>query len=137
MLRNVLRIVDSIPFSFYAVGMTSVFITNQNQRLGDLAAGTLVVRDRHGDRKVGDAPEQLGSYDPGPAINWDVSAVSADDVATVRAFLARRYSLNDRARAELARDLAARLRPLVGGAVEDDKDERFLERLVGAKLRRG
>jgi len=137
MLRNVLRIVDSIPFSFYAVGMASVFITNQNQRLGDLAAGTLVVRDRHGDRKLGDAPEALPIYEPGPAINWDVSAVSADDVATVRAFLARRHSIEAGARAALARDLATRLRPLVGGAADDDKDERFLERLVGAKLRRG
>jgi hypothetical protein len=55
----------------------------------------------------------------------------------VRAFLTRRDSIDDRSRAALARDLASRLRPLVGGAPEDDKDERFLERLVGAKLRRG
>jgi uncharacterized RDD family membrane protein YckC len=135
MLRNVLRIVDWLP-AFYLVGMLSVFITNQNQRLGDLAAGTLVVRDRHGDRRVGDAPEALPTYDPGPAINWDVSAVSADDVATVRAFLARRHTIETGARTALARDLATRLRPLVGGAADDD-DERFLERLVGAKLRRG
>src|SRR4051812_34021599 len=40
MLRNVLRIVDELP-AFYLVGMLSIFITNQNQRLGDLAAGTL------------------------------------------------------------------------------------------------
>jgi uncharacterized RDD family membrane protein YckC len=136
MLRKVLRIVDWLP-AFYLVGMLSIFVTNQNQRLGDLAAGTLVVRDRHGDRRVGDAPDALPTYDPGPAINWDVSAVSADDVATVRAFLARRHTIELGARTALARDLATRLRPLVGGAADDDKDERFLERLVGAKLRRG
>jgi uncharacterized RDD family membrane protein YckC len=136
MLRNVLRIVDFLP-AFYLVGMLAIFITNQNQRLGDVAAGTLVVRDRHGDRRLGDAPQELATYDPGPAVNWDVSAVSANDVATVRAFLTRRYSIDDRARAALASELAGRLRPLVGGAAEDDKDERFLERLVGAKVRRG
>jgi uncharacterized RDD family membrane protein YckC len=45
MARNLIRYVDQIPF-FYAVGVVAVFATRQHQRLGDLAAGTLVVRDR-------------------------------------------------------------------------------------------
>ncbi|HUB29504.1 MAG TPA: RDD family protein [Terracidiphilus sp.] len=45
MARNFIRYVDQIPF-FYAVGVIVVFATRQHQRLGDLAAGTLVVRDR-------------------------------------------------------------------------------------------
>jgi uncharacterized RDD family membrane protein YckC len=45
MARNFIRYVDQIPF-FYAVGVVAVFATRQHQRLGDLAAGTLVVRDR-------------------------------------------------------------------------------------------
>jgi uncharacterized RDD family membrane protein YckC len=45
MARNFIRYVDQIPF-FYAVGVISVFATRQHQRLGDLAAGTLVVRER-------------------------------------------------------------------------------------------
>ena len=47
-LRNVLRVIDILP-GFYAIGMTVIFITRLNQRIGDLAAGTHVVRDRHGD----------------------------------------------------------------------------------------
>lgn len=43
--RNLIRCVDQIPF-FYAVGVVAVFATRQHQRLGDLAAGTLVVRER-------------------------------------------------------------------------------------------
>ena len=43
--RNLVRYVDQIPF-FYAVGVITMFVTRQHQRLGDLAAGTLVVRDR-------------------------------------------------------------------------------------------
>src|SRR5579864_325736 len=46
--RNLVRYVDQIPF-FYAVGVITMFITKQHQRLGDLAAGTLVVRDRERD----------------------------------------------------------------------------------------
>ena len=45
MARNFVRYVDQIPF-FYAVGVIAMFATKQHQRLGDLAAGTLVVRDR-------------------------------------------------------------------------------------------
>src|SRR5580658_6594024 len=45
MARNLVRYVDQIPF-FYAVGVITMFATSQHQRLGDLAAGTLVVRDR-------------------------------------------------------------------------------------------
>jgi uncharacterized RDD family membrane protein YckC len=45
MARNLVRYVDQLPF-FYAVGVITMFATKQHQRLGDLAAGTLVVRDR-------------------------------------------------------------------------------------------
>jgi len=41
-VRNLLRAVDSLPF-FYAVGLTSVLASGGSQRLGDHAAGTLVV----------------------------------------------------------------------------------------------
>ena len=43
LLRNVLRFVDGLPF-LYIVGLIAVAVTEKNQRLGDLAAGTLVVR---------------------------------------------------------------------------------------------
>jgi uncharacterized RDD family membrane protein YckC len=45
MARNLVRFIDQIPF-FYAVGLITMFCTRQHQRLGDLAAGTLVVRER-------------------------------------------------------------------------------------------
>src|ERR1700678_1136341 len=45
MTRNLLRIVDQFPL-VYAVGAVSIFLTRQHQRLGDLAAGTLVVHER-------------------------------------------------------------------------------------------
>jgi uncharacterized RDD family membrane protein YckC len=45
LVRNVLRLVDGLPF-FYLVGLVAVAVTEKNQRLGDLAAKTLVVRAR-------------------------------------------------------------------------------------------
>jgi uncharacterized RDD family membrane protein YckC len=135
-LRNILRIIDILP-GFYAVGMTVIFITARNQRVGDLAAGSHVVRDRHGDRQRGEAPAApYTPLAPGAAASWDVSAVSADDVATVRAFLERRYSLEAGPRSRIASELATRLRPRVGGA-GDEADETFLAHLVAAKAARG
>jgi len=52
MARNLVRYVDQLPF-FYAVGVIAMFVTRQHQRLGDLAAGTLVVRDRDPDAPLG------------------------------------------------------------------------------------
>jgi uncharacterized RDD family membrane protein YckC len=43
--RNVLRIIDALPV-FYLLGFIIVALSKRNQRLGDMAAGTIVVRDR-------------------------------------------------------------------------------------------
>jgi len=135
-LRNILRIVDILPL-LYAVGMTSIFVTRRNQRLGDLAAGTHVVRDRHGDRTRPGPPAFDEPQDLGPAADWDVSAISGEDVATVRSFLERREHLDRTPRRALAAELARRLRPRVGGSHERLADEHFLELLVAAKAARG
>jgi uncharacterized RDD family membrane protein YckC len=45
LLRNVLRVIDGLPVG-YIVGLACIAATEQKQRLGDLAADTLVVRDR-------------------------------------------------------------------------------------------
>lgn len=42
-IRTVLRIVDVLPF-LYLVGIVVIFLTDRNQRLGDLVADTVVVR---------------------------------------------------------------------------------------------
>jgi uncharacterized RDD family membrane protein YckC len=133
-LRNILRLIDIMP-GFYAVGMTTIFITSRNQRIGDLAAGTHVVRYRHGDKRRR-RESGLLDIDPGPAVSWDVAAVSQDDVAAVRAFLERRYQLRAEHRVAIAGELASRLRPRVGGAPPDVGDESFLELLVAAKAAR-
>ncbi len=44
LIRNLLRLIDVLPV-FYAVGMLAVMISRKNQRLGDMAAGTVVIRE--------------------------------------------------------------------------------------------
>jgi uncharacterized RDD family membrane protein YckC len=132
-IRNLVRIVDGLAFGFLPT-MISILVTRRNQRPGDLAADTVVIRDRRAidDQLPGTVrPEPVGDpFGIGP--RWDVSAVGADDVATIRAFLERRSQLGLEARTRLARQLDGALRPLVGGADERDP-ERFLEILYDAK----
>ncbi len=43
-IRNVVRLVDGLPLS-YLPAMVSILVTKHNQRLGDLAASTIVIRE--------------------------------------------------------------------------------------------
>jgi uncharacterized RDD family membrane protein YckC len=139
-VRNLLRLVDAIPGP-YLVGIVLVSVTGRHQRLGDLVAGTVVVRERRdlGSRRTtafDQREPELEPPDPELA-SWDVSAVTADEIATVRRFLERRQSLDPTARARLARELAVRLLPKVVGPTERPAPERFLQDLVRAKSHRG
>jgi uncharacterized RDD family membrane protein YckC len=134
-VRNILRLVDFLPV-FYAVGVVSIVVTRDHQRVGDIAAGTLVVRERRNVPTV----TRWATYSTLPDqsyLSWDVSAVSADEVATIRRFLERRSELTPTARGQLAWELAGRLRPRISGAPEAWHPEQFLEGVVAAKDARG
>jgi uncharacterized RDD family membrane protein YckC len=50
-VRNLLRFVDSLPM-FYALGLLCTMVTAQSVRIGDLAAGTILIYDRQVDDPV-------------------------------------------------------------------------------------
>jgi uncharacterized RDD family membrane protein YckC len=134
-IRNLLRLVDFLPF-LYLAGSVSILVTRRNQRLGDLAADTLVVRERGGVDVTARRPfDAQGELDV--ELAWDVSAITAEELSAVRAFLERRGQLTPDARVQLARTLAGRLRGKVAGAAVPEADERFLERLAAVKAARG
>ena len=135
-VRNVLRLVDFLPTA-YLVGMVAILATPRNQRLGDLVAGTLVVRERRASTPPPPPWEALAPGTDEDLAAWDVSAVTADEVATVRRFLERRHTLAPEARGRLAREVAGRLRPKVAGPPSEGSAEAFLAALVAAKARRG
>lgn len=132
-IRNLVRIVDALP-GVYLIGLVAIVASSKNQRLGDLAAGTLVVRERTESRDLSTA-SWTPSTTPPPAI--DVSTVTAEDLATIRKFLERRDSLGQAARANLASDLAHRIAPKVAGTDPSLGPEAFLEQVAAAKAARG
>ena len=106
-LRNVLRFADMMPIA-YMVGLTSMAMDRQFRRLGDLAAGTVVIhRDapaRARSRKA--APVQAPAVPMAPAVT-----LTALEQRAVLDFAERRPTWSE----ERAEELAALAAPLVGG----------------------
>jgi len=119
--RNLVRFIDYLP-GFYAVGIFTIFLSKQSQRLGDMAAGTLVVRDRAvdtphwgelGSRTI-TAPifEPVAQSAPHLQVNLPASGVaklSAGDLEVLEGFFARRLDMDLATRAALAQRMAAAL----------------------------
>ncbi len=61
LIRNLLRVGDTLPPPLYLLGGLSVLISRKGQRLGDLAAGTIVVRERHAAVKEKDGAADFGA----------------------------------------------------------------------------
>jgi len=119
MARNLVRYVDQLPF-FYAVGVITMFVTSQHQRLGDLAAGTLVVRDRDpesplwGDSGSRTFTAQLYSRSPIPEPHtavtlpaMGISKLSSADLEVLEGFFSRRLDMGLETRQALAQRIAA------------------------------
>jgi uncharacterized RDD family membrane protein YckC len=128
-VRNLLRLIEG-PILLYVPATISILLTRHNQRLGDLAAGTIVARH---------SPRGGATFNryrpPGESLaDWDVSAVTQEELATVRSFLTRRHGIDAESRGRIAATLATRLRSKVaGGDPSRLNPERFLEELERAK----
>lgn len=131
-VRNIARIIDFLPF-FYLIGSVSIVATERDQRLGDLAAGTFVARDRF--PGLSNTPALITV--PAEAVaTWDVSAISANELQAVRHFLDRRLELRWPARSHFALELSNRLGPKVAGIPPNSHPEYVLEGIVVAKQSR-
>jgi uncharacterized RDD family membrane protein YckC len=119
LVRNLFRIVDFLP-AYYLVGAVSVFVTRRNQRLGDLAAGTIVVRERQAVslRDLGDSapPSTPGGGSGAPAPQWG-RRLEPELRRFVTAYAARRQQLPLWHRVQLAQQVEPALRSLLPDAV--------------------
>jgi uncharacterized RDD family membrane protein YckC len=110
-VRNLVRIVDFLPW-MYSLGALVMILTSSSQRLGDLAAGTLVIRE-----SPAPAPAPILDQPANRelASRLDTSRMTEQDYAVVRSFLERRSGLVGAARAGLANQLYEGLLTKVGG----------------------
>ena len=148
MSRNLLRIIDYLP-AFYLAGVITMLCTKRNQRLGDLAAGTIVVHERSDEqpllieRGTSIIPAQFASgYDPlaSVAVAQDASSLpadavaklGADDLLLIESFFARALDLSLPTRAEIAARVAAQMAAKMNVSVPPGNPERFLEAIAYA-----
>ncbi len=105
-VRNLVRIVDVV---FLGAGLIVMFFHPLSRRLGDLAAGTVVVRERTSAPRAAPAPPPLllRTPDAGPAIDG-IERLGGAEHNALRVFLTRE-GLQPQLRQRLAADLAARL----------------------------
>lgn len=138
-VRNLLRDFDIMPFPFYSIGLICVFASSKDQRVGDMVAGTVVVREREAEAPafaqvfaspVSD-PALRRSFHP-VAFIANVNDLGESEIEVVETFLRRRWDLNDVPRQwmawRVAMPLLYKLRP------EYDRStftyEGFLEELL-------
>jgi uncharacterized RDD family membrane protein YckC len=95
LIRNVFRLVDSLPF-VYLIGLIATAVTEQHVRIGDMAAGTLLILD---------GKEHEVSFARLAPANSSIDPRAAD---LIHELLERWSALDETTRAELARSLLAR-----------------------------
>jgi uncharacterized RDD family membrane protein YckC len=122
LIRNLIR-VGEMFLGFYAVSAVVAVLSPLNKRIGDLAAGTVVIRESRME-----SPEQLLREVAEP-VYAATAYVSGEERALIRRFLERRTDLVAERRAALAHQLAERVRPRVGPELQRLDDEDLLERL--------
>jgi uncharacterized RDD family membrane protein YckC len=154
-IRNMVRFVDFLP-TLYGVGAVSMFASRQSRRLGDYAAGTVVIKERRPvklsdvralglEPAVGQAvtasseaalgielprprPHDLGHVDP-DELEWDVRALLPADMQVLRAYLEREPALPPDARKRVGGDIASRVARKIGAREPLDPGQ-FLGRVL-------
>ncbi len=138
-VRNLLRNFDMMPAPFYSIGLISVFASTKDQRVGDMVAGTVVVREREAEAPafaqvfgspVSD-PALRRSFHPLP-FTANVNNLTEAEIQVVETFLRRRWDLKDVPRQwmawRVAMPLLYKLRPEYDRATFTY--ESFLEELL-------
>jgi len=110
LVRGALGLID-FWFTSGAAAVLCVLATRRNQRLGDLAAGTLVLRERSSKQSLSAVTFWVPPGWEGYAATLDVSAVTPADYQAVRSFLVRANSLDPWTRERLAGEIATAVLP--------------------------
>jgi len=140
--RNLLRIFDAIPgfiLPVYSIGLITVFMSRRDQRVGDMFAGTVVVRERSlqapSFAEVFSNPVSDGALrrvQKKTNFSANLTTLTEAEMEVVEMFLRRRWDLSDRQRLWMAWRLALpvmyKIKPTYD--LQNFTYEGFLEELV-------
>ena len=140
--RNLLRICDAVPgfvLPVYSIGLITIFMSSRDQRIGDIFAGTVVIRERTDEAPTFAATFSTRLTDTAfirvqkiSGVTANVSQLTEREVEVVESFLRRRWDLTERQRLwmawRIALPLMYKLKP--GYNLEDFSYEGFLEEIL-------
>jgi len=110
--RNLLRIFDAVPgfvLPVYSVGLITIFMNKRDQRIGDMFAGTVVIRERTDEaptfqetfsNPISDAA--FRRVQTRTNFQADVNSITESEIGVVENFLRRRWDLTERQRLWMA-----------------------------------
>jgi uncharacterized RDD family membrane protein YckC len=147
--RNLLRVIDYLP-GFYLVGLITMLCNKRNKRLGDLAAGTMVVHERADEQPLfyqtsttliaptGFAAQPFGQEALAP---WAkpveamfpadaVAKLGSQDLVVIEMFFGRMLDLPLETRAAVAYRIAGQMAAKMGVVQPEGNPERMLEAIA-------
>lgn len=147
--RNLIRVVDYLP-GMYLIGVITMLCNKRNKRLGDLAAGTIVVHERMDEQPLiyqtsttlvapvgfGAQPfaqETLAPWAKPLTAMFPADAVSrlgAQDLVVIEAFFSRMLDLPLETRAAVAYRMAGQMAAKMGVPMPEGNPERALEAMA-------
>ncbi len=130
-VRNVVRILE-VALGFYIVSAIATLVSPRNQRLGDMAAGTVVVRDGRYERSAasGLAVARRASESDDDV----VAALAPAERDLIRRYALRRATLSADARASVASRIAPLVRPKLTASFAHLSDDDLLVHLGATAL---
>jgi uncharacterized RDD family membrane protein YckC len=108
-VRNLLRLIDTMPGPMYSVGLITIFLSPKDQRVGDIFGGTVVIRER-----ADEAPSFAETFSnpiadaafrrvqPPTKFNMDIRRLTEAEVEVAENLLRRRWDLTQRQREWMA-----------------------------------
>lgn len=134
LIRNALRLVDYLPCTC-GIGVIFMLLSAQFRRLGDYAAGTLVIREGRTVAPIAVAEEPMPTMELQlltPLAIANIGRLSQEQVLAIRYFLLRSPQLTPDLRGQMAKQLADKIALLLwdGNPPENLPSERLLEEVV-------
>ncbi len=146
--RNLLRVVDYLP-SLYLTGVIAMLCNQRNKRLGDMAAGTIVVHERRDAQPLlytgvatashtglfsrpvqGTEPWQMAPGVGGMLAPDALARLSSHDLVVIEAFFARALDLPLDTRAAMAHRIVREMTAKMGVPAPEGNPERALEAMA-------
>jgi len=137
--RNLIRVIDYLP-SIYLAGAITMLCNKRNKRLGDLAAGTIVIHESRDESPL--LPQHNAFLSAPTTPSWrdpvavgmftadSIAKLAPSDLTVIDAFFVRALDLDIEVRAAMAQRIATHMTTKMGVPLPEGNPERALESIA-------